>query len=206
MLLHARISAADVSHALHHAVQLPNGNARAVEALLATELIEPPFAALWRGDSAALASHLDAAPHCLDATDAEGYTLLLRASENAQLELLALLLERGAAVEVRGPFGKSALSAAACNQVDLQRRLATLRLLLDHGADVNGRTGGGRTPLYSAATAGWHPIEPTRLLLESGADPHLVADSGISVLEEVSKQQGARARGVADLLRRYGAG
>ena len=47
--------------------------------------------------------------------------------------------------------------------------LAVSQLLLGHGADVNAKTKGGRTPLLAAA--GWGgTTEVCQLLLERGAD------------------------------------
>lgn len=48
--------------------------------------------------------------------------------------------------------------------------------LLQAGADVNGRTSGGYTPLMLAASAG--DLELVKLLLQRGADPTLKNDAG----------------------------
>ena len=106
----------------------------------------------------------------------------------------------GADIEARGPFEQSALASCACNQVDRRKRSRTLRLLLASGADVNGRIDRGRTPLFSAATAGWAPEESVEILLEHGADPHIRNDDGQTVLEEVLMRPTARAQRVARLL------
>ena len=111
-------------------------------------------------------------------TDAAGCPALLRAAENGQEEMVRLLLGHGADIEARGPFEQSALASCACNQIDRRKRSRTLRLLLASGADVNGRIDRGRTPLFSAATAGWAPEESVRILLEHGADPHIRNDDG----------------------------
>ena len=137
--------------------------------------------------------------------DATGYPLLLRAAENAQEQVFRHLLERGADIEARGPFGQSALSACACNQVDRKKRSRTLRLLLDSGADVNGKTFRGRTPLFSAATAGWGPEDSVRILLEYGADVNVRNDDGRTALEEVLHNSSARSQRVAGILRAAGA-
>jgi ankyrin repeat protein len=50
------------------------------------------------------------------------------------------------------------------------------RLLLDSGADPNGRGEGGFTALHSAAQN--EDEELARLLLERGADPGLAAEDG----------------------------
>ena len=111
------------------------------------------------------------------------------------------MLAHGADIEARGPYGKSALSSCACNQIDPKKRSKMLRFLLARGADVNGRTHRGRTPLFSAATAGWRPEQSVNVLLEHGADPAIRNDDGLTVLDEVLLHPTARARRVAKLLR-----
>jgi ankyrin repeat protein len=56
------------------------------------------------------------------------------------------------------------------------RLVPMARLLLDAGADVNGRGDGGFTALHSAAQNGH--VELVRLLLERGADPDLALEDG----------------------------
>jgi hypothetical protein len=50
----AGITAGDIAHALHHAVQLPHINPEIVEVLLATGQVSEPFCLLYRGDGDAL--------------------------------------------------------------------------------------------------------------------------------------------------------
>ena len=199
------ITPVDIAHALHHAVQLPRLDPEVVEALLGTGHVSEPFVALYRGDLAELERSLRAAPSLIHAKDAEGYPLLLRAAENAQEEVVRLLLAHGADVEGRGPYETSPLSSCACNQVDRRKRSKTLRLLLESGANVNGRTRHGRTALFSAATAGWGPEDSVKVLLEHGADPNIRNDHGRTVLEEVLLHPSTRSRRVATLLCKGGA-
>jgi ankyrin repeat protein len=56
------------------------------------------------------------------------------------------------------------------------RSVPLARLLLDSGAEVNGRGEGGFTALHSAAQNG--DEELARLLLDQGADPRLAAEDG----------------------------
>ena len=201
MLAHGvGVTAADVAHALHHAVQLPHADSQAVEALITTGHVSELFAALYRQDLEAFGACLQADPGASQSTDAAGCPALLRAAENGQEEMVRLLLGYGVDIEARGPFEQSALASCACNQVDRRKRSRTLRLLLASGADVNGRIDRGRTPLFSAATAGWAPEESARILLEHGADPHIRNADGRTVLEEVLIRPTARSQRVAKLL------
>jgi ankyrin repeat protein len=56
------------------------------------------------------------------------------------------------------------------------RSVPLARLLLDSGAEVNGRGEGGFTALHSAAQNGDEDL--ARLLLERGADPSIATEDG----------------------------
>ena len=65
--------------------------------------------------------------------------------------------------------GRSALHYAGKNA-------ASVRLLLDAGANPNIQDNGGDTPLYYACYYGYPHV--VRILLDSGADPYLTGPSG----------------------------
>lgn len=56
----------------------------------------------------------------------------------------------------------------------------SVRVLLAHGADVNGRGGAGVTPLIMAAGYGYTNI--VKVLIQAGADPLLKSDDGRDAL------------------------
>ena len=95
---------------------------------------------------------------------------LYHVSRENKTDRVAELLERGADPNERwGPMlGKTSLHAAAEGGA-----LDAVRLLIEHGADVNARgtwgNGLNATPLHYAACAGH--VSMVRLLLENGADP-----------------------------------
>lgn len=101
-------------------------------------------------------------------------SLILAARRPGAGEVVELLLDKGADVNAANKFGVTALMAAtAAND------LASMKLLLKHGADVNANPrayevdpiwGGGRTPLMWAAFLG--NAEAATLLLSHGADPN----------------------------------
>jgi ankyrin repeat protein len=79
---------------------------------------------------------------------------------------------------------------------------ATLKVLLDHGADVNARDGNGRTALMWTAYSDLAPVEVVRMLISHGADVNTRNQLGESPLGFAS------ARGhtpVVDLLAGAGA-
>jgi uncharacterized protein len=104
----------------------------------------------------------------------DGFTALHLAIFGRQEEATHVLLEHGAdpnALATNENVRVPPLGTAA-----FVRSVPLARLLLDSGAEVNGRGDGGFTALHSAAQNG--DEELARLLLERGADPGLAADDG----------------------------
>jgi ankyrin repeat protein len=75
-----------------------------------------------------------------------------------------------------------------------------LRLLLEHGADINVQKRGGSTPLHRASANG--ALKVVRLLLEHGADVEVKDDRGKTALRVAG---GKRRDEVMKLLREHGA-
>ncbi len=107
----------------------------------------------------------------------EGATPFLRAAQSSDLELLDLLLERGADPSINTYTGVTPLMVAAgigwvegvTFEWSAEQNLETIQLLLDLGADVNAReTDDGRTALMGAAHKGRNGA--VRLLVDHGAD------------------------------------
>lgn len=97
--------------------------------------------------------------------DAAGSTLLHHAAGFGALDMMALLLDRGADVNAKNRRGSTPLHWAVHDQ-------AKVRLLLSRGATVNSKQNEGRTPLFLAASLA-NSIDTIRLLLAKGADPDI---------------------------------
>jgi ankyrin repeat protein len=91
----------------------------------------------------------------IDQVDGLGMTALQWACERGRLEIVQLLLEKGADVNTQGGRYGNALEAAT-----LRGHYEIVKLLLEEGADVNA--------LHPAALGGY--LEIFQLLLEKGAD------------------------------------
>lgn len=91
-----------------------------------------------------------------------GYTLLLRAAMSGQNEMVKLLLDNGADIELANLFGETPLMLA-CRK----GHATTVRLLLDRRANPNTRDIDDRSPLLHALAA--ESEDSVRLLVTAGA-------------------------------------
>lgn len=121
-----------------------------------------------------LAALLAAQPELVGSFSPDGFTPLHLACFSGGAETVRLLVGHGADLEALArssfapvrPLGTAAFS----------RDHMSAKVLLEAGADPNGRGEGGFTPLHSAAQNG--DTRLVELLVEHGADPNAAADDG----------------------------
>ena len=118
---------------------------------------------------------------------ADGATALQAAALKGHGDVVALLLEKGAKVDMGLPLHDAAVGGSA----------AAVRALVKHGAKLNAvDPKSGDTPLHYAAT--WGKLEAAKALLEMGADAKLKNGRGRTALEEAeangNKEIGALLR------------
>jgi uncharacterized protein len=105
--------------------------------------------------------------------NAQDESPLMLAALNGELEISQTLIERDA--DVNKP-GWAPLHYAATNS-----HIPVMQLLLDHHAYIDAASPNGSTPLMMAAMYG--NASAVKLLLESGADPSLKNDLGLTAID-----------------------
>ena len=100
---------------------------------------------------------------------------LLGAAADGDIDLMRELLNKGVAVNAKGPEGWTALMIGASKGSTVM-----VKLLLDSGADVNEKNSKGQTPLIFAAH--WGHQEIASLLVDRGADVNAQMNDGWTAL------------------------
>ena len=123
--------------------------------------------------AADMASVLLEAGADVNTLDAVGWTSLRSAASAGDTALLTVLLGAGADPDAWSPGYGTPLHSATSGSASGE----TATLLVRTGAEVNARTGLGATPLHWAVIRGNHEVAGR--LLELGADPNALDDSGV---------------------------
>jgi ankyrin repeat protein len=127
----------------------------------------------------------------INAVDAYGATALYWASYYGRTADVRELLLAGADPNIKTHLNSSALEVAVCSTPRPQRgaraKTEIVRMLLDHGADVNVQSDGyGSSPLMLAAVQG--QTETVAALLEKGADTSLTNHAGQTALITAARE------------------
>jgi ankyrin repeat protein len=134
----------------------------------------PLIQAVASGDTRAIEDALARGAY-VNQKDARGLTPLIIASRNGNTVAVQTLIRHGADPNLRGGVNDwpPLMHGIHKNRID------TVRVLLDSGADVNGRGRSGETALMMAAGYGYTPI--VELLLDRGADTRAKMPDGANV-------------------------
>jgi len=154
---------------------------------------------------------------------------LMEALTGGDDTIVQLLIERGADAQATADMGLTMAATTGCTKgfelltanitnkavftMALQNiavfgDLKEVRLILDHGADVNAADVFGRTPLMYAAISDLLPLDVVQLLIERGADVNArnkhtkAGDAGLTVLD-IARLNGQTP--IVDLLVKHGA-
>lgn len=111
----------------------------------------------------------------VNAGDQTGLTPLMMAAYHGNVEIMNMLLEKGASLELKDEEGYTALifTSNAGKPAAGQR-------LIELGANVNARANDNSTPIMFAAQHGYNEV--VKLLLASGADPQFQGSHGLSAI------------------------
>ena len=107
-----------------------------------------------------------------DQPDQYGNTPLFSAAARNQLEIVKLLLEKGANVNIVSKNTKHTLLHSVCQSGALD----SFKLIIDKAEDVNATNNQGQTAIMLASYA--RQPEMVKALLEKGADPNIVSKDG----------------------------
>jgi RNA polymerase sigma factor (sigma-70 family) len=162
-----------------------NSGHASLAALLFDAGVEPGFhEAAAIGDPVRVSAALDRNGATLDSYSPEGFTALALAAHFGHLEVMRVLIDRGA-----DPNRVAAhrLAVTPLHAALFGRQVDAARVLIERGADVTLARGGGGwkragwTPLHYAAGMGFDTLVIP--LLERGADPSRMDEEGKTPLE-----------------------
>jgi RNA polymerase sigma factor (sigma-70 family) len=154
------------------------------------------------GDSGRVRAALDQHLEQLDAYSPEGFTPLALAAHFGHLEVMRLLIDRGADVN---RVATHRIAVTPLHAALFGRQVDAALLLIERGADVALARGGsgwkraGWTPLHYAAGMGFSTL--VQPLLDRGADPSRPDEDGKTPLDVAID---ANHSGIADVLRSRG--
>ena len=131
------------------------------------------------GVPVAVSIMLDSEDIDIDAATHIGITPLIRVASSGHMDLLKLLMSRGADPTKANWYGSALHCAAEAGQCE------SVRYLLDSGMDINLRSAMGRTPLHCASDRG--QILAIELLLGMGADPNARDHEGRSLIHDAAR-------------------
>lgn len=108
--------------------------------------------------------------------DTDGFSPLHHAALNGNVEVISLLLESQAMVDIRDQKGMRPLHYAAW-----QGKSEPMKLLLKSGSSVNGQSDEGQIPLHLAAQHGHYDV--SEMLLQHQSNPCIVDNAGKTPLD-----------------------
>ena len=137
------------------------------------------YCACGFGLEAAVCNMLDSEDIDIDAATHIGTTALIRAASSGQVEIVKLLMSRGADPTRANWYGSALHCAAEAGQCE------SIRVLLDSGMNIDLRDTFGRTPLHCASDQR-HTLA-IEILLDMGADPNAQDNAGVMLIHDTAQ-------------------
>ena len=156
------------------------------------------FEACAVGELSRVKDWIEQQPEWINAYAPDGFQPLGLAAFFGHADVVEFLLARGAAVNSPS---RNAMRVMPLHSAIANRRTAIVKLLLDHGAEVNAAQADDFTPLHEAAQNGL--LDVTQWLLDRGANvnPRLSSSGNSPLALAIEHQHGE----VVQLLRSQGA-
>jgi ankyrin repeat protein len=153
------------------------------------------FAACMAGSGERVTQLVEGDPALIGSYSHDGWTPLHLACFFNQPAIAETLIRKGADMQARSrnPMKNAPLHAAAAG-----RSRESVRILIEHGADVNAQQEGGWTALHAASQNG--DVEMVQLLIAGGAHVHARAGNNQNALD-LALTKGHQA--VVDILDAY---
>lgn len=162
----------------------------------------PLFGAIMRKDKASLEEILNEGHDVNSFTDKNGRTLLCRAVEGESIDIVKLLLERGASPDKKDDSNETPLHRA----VKLQNNSYSItELLISFGAYVDMRMKNGISTVLHLAVAILDP-KLIRLLVEAGADVNIPMKDGKTTVAYLEGIMAPLKKKIIDKEKEYGSG
>ena len=136
------------------------------------------------GDLNRIRSILDQHPERINEYGSDGFTPLGFAAYFGHIELVKIMIERGADVNFHS---KNAQNVAPLHSAVSAKHTEIIDLLIKNGADINAKQENNVTPLMQAAHHG--DIEMVRKFLELGANKSAVTSDGKTALTYAEESQ-----------------
>ena len=143
------------------------------------------------GDIEEVKQHLAAGTDVNEKADKIGLTPLHFASGEGHMEVVKLLIAKGADVDAKDNDGWTPLISARTKEI--------AELLIAKGADVDAKDNDGWTPLHNAVVN--RPKEVTELLIAKGSDVNAKEQNGRTPLDWAIK---SNKKSTASFLRKHG--
>ena len=137
------------------------------------------YCACGFGLQTAVCNMLDSEDVDIDAATHIGTTALIRAASSGHVDIVKLLMSRGADPTKANWYGSALHCAAEAGQCE------SIKVLLDSGMNIHLRDTFGRTPLHCASDQR-HTLA-IELLLDMGADPNARDEAGITLIHDAAQ-------------------